>query len=136
MELNSKFANEGLCKEEYNEMNKIAKQLEPPIKQEKVIEDVNLVENTDKDLLEELEPDVQHELEEYRKQLPKFKETDTVELKSLKDSILVKPCPRCGATIIGNKTLKINGRVHCEECSNDFKKQLIDDIKRKKKHKR
>lgn len=88
------------------------------------------------DLLEELEPDVQHELEEYRKQLPKFKETDTVELKSLKDSILVKPCPRCGATIIGNKTLKINGRVHCEECSNDFKKQLIDDIKRKKKHKR
>lgn len=117
-------------------MNKIAKQLEPPIKQEKVIEDVNLVENTGKDLLEELEPDVQHELEEYRKQLPKFKETDTVELKSLKDSILVKPCPRCGATIIGNKTLKINGRVHCEECSNDFKKQLIDDIKRKKKHKR
>lgn len=155
-ELNSKFMNEGLCKEEYNELNKITKQLEPSIKQEKIIEDVNVIEdrlpdlkevkvepkplkdnpyNSKYDLLEELGPDVQHELKEYRKQLPKFKSTDTIELKSLKDSIIVKPCPRCGETIVGDKTLKINGRLHCEECSNDFKNQLINDIKRKKKHK-
>ena len=117
VELNSKFMNDGLCEEEYNELNK-------------------LVDESKYDLLEELGPDVQHELEEYRKQLPKFKATDTIELKTLKDSIIVKPCPRCGETIVGDKTLKINGRLHCEECSNDFKNQLINDIKIKKRHKR
>jgi bifunctional DNA-binding transcriptional regulator/antitoxin component of YhaV-PrlF toxin-antitoxin module len=133
-ELNHKAESDGLCQEEYNELNKIAKQLEPSIKVEKVIEDINLIEpESEKDLLEELGPDIQHELKEYRKQLPKFKKTDTIELKNIGDSIIVKPCPRCGNTIIGDKTLKINGQIHCEECSKDFKNQLIEELKRKHK---
>lgn len=148
-ELNSKFLNDGLSKEEYNEMNKIAKQLEPPIKQEKVIEGINMIgpdleevkvetpkyikdPKLDKDLLEELSPDVQKEIEEYRKQLPEFKLTDTIGLKHLGDTLLSKPCPRCGETVIGNKTLKINGQLHCEKCSEDFKNQLVEKIKNKR----
>lgn len=148
-ELNSKAESEGLCKEEYDEMYKICKQLESPIKVEKVIKGVNLIGpdleevkvkpqplkdnpyNPKYDLLEELEPGVQHELEEYRRQLPRFKKTDTIELKNIGDSIIVKSCPRCGNTIIGDNTLKINGQLHCEECSKDFKNQLIEELKRK-----
>ena len=120
-ELNHKFESEGLCKEEFDELNKICKQLEPPIKTEPL--------KADSDLLEELEPEVQHEIEEYRKQLPKFKRTDKIGLKHLGDKLLLKPCPRCGDTIIGDKTLKINGKIHCEKCSGDFKNQLIEEIK-------
>lgn len=116
-----KSMTEGLCKEEFDELNKLAKQLEDsPIKKEKVIKNVDLIG-----------PDVQKEVKEYRKQLPKYKVTDKIELKHIGDSIMVKPCPRCGSTVIGDNTLKINGRVHCEECSLDFKNQLIDEIKRK-----
>lgn len=151
---NFKYKSDGTLVFTFNSSDIISK--EPPIKQEKIIEDVDVIEdrlpdlkevkvepkplkdnpyNPKYDLLEELGPDVKHELEEYRKQLPKFKPTDTIELKTLKDSIIVKPCPRCGETIVGDKTLKINGRLHCEACSNDFKNQLINDIKRKKRHK-
>ena len=120
--LNSKFMNEGLCKEEFDEMNKIAKQLEPPIKQEQVINNVNVIGS-----------DVQHEIKEYRKQLPKFETTDTIELKDMRDSITTELCPRCGSVIVGDKTLKINGQLHCEQCSKDFKNQLIEELKRKHK---
>ena len=117
-ELDSKFKDDGLCKEEFKERDKIREQLES---------------ESEKDLLEELGPDIQHELKEYRKQLPKFKKTDTIELKNIGDSIIVKSCPRCGNTIIGDNTLKINGQLHCEECSKDFKNQLIEELKRKHK---
>ena len=151
-ELNTKFANDGLCKEEYDELNKLAKELEPPIKQEKIIEDVNIIgpdleevkvetpkwiidPNPRDNLLEELEsdPDLKEafESEEYRRSLPKFKKTDIIEQKYLIDDIIAQPCPRCGNIVIGNKTLKINGKLHCELCSKDFKTQLLNDLKKK-----
>ena len=91
------------------------------------------IEDEDNYIEEYEEPEeVKKEINNYREQLPKFKPRDEISFKSLQDQLSPKPCPRCGSLVIGDNTIKLNGKVLCEECTTDLKVQTVLDIQRNK----
>lgn len=114
-----KLQSEGLCKEEMDEMNSLSHKTEPTSNLVKTKTSIYDTSQDDFDIDE-------HTIKQV--ELKPYKLSDKVSFKTLADTLYMGVCPRCGDTIVGDKTLKINNKVHCERCSNDFKKQLLDYV--------